>query len=1088
VRDYRNFLYYLLVFGLLGCREADLRPTFLRCEARVAPVGLDTLQPRLTWQLENAPPSLLEQWKAHLPGSLHLRRGRQQRAYRIVVAGSREALAADRGDRWDSLKVASDQTAHIVYGGSPLESGREYWWKVRVWDRRGRVSPWSEPARWTMGLLDAQQWQGQWISQERLAFEDCKWVWYPKYSLDDRVPPGILYFRTRLFLPEGQRPQRARFLLTADDQFTLFVNGHTAGQSDGEPRAWLRPQTIDVIPYLVPGQNILAVEATNISPRAAGLVGKLCIDYDSGERLVLQVDRTWKVSEREQPGWNNSADFDDSDWPAAVEIAEEGEGFWGPLSPGEFPYLPPSPYLRKEFYAPKPVRRAVVSVAALGLYQLYLNGRRVGEDVFTPGWPYYPKRIYYNTYEVTEQVLQGANAIGAILADGWYSGFIGWDRRRCWYGHKPQLLLQLRLEYADGTEQIVVSDGSWKTFTGPILEGDFYMGETYDARRELPPWWCNAGFDDSAWEPVCAEAQEAVTTAALSAYPCEPVRKVGEIDPVSLNEPSPGVYVFDLGQNIAGWARLKVQGPAGTRVVLRFAERLKSDGTLYTDNYRSARATDTYILKGEREEIWEPRFTYRGFRYVEVTGYPGRPSLEVLTGVVVRSDLRPAGGFRCSSPLVNRIYHNLLWSQRGNLVEVPTESPQRDERLGWTGDAQVFFRTATYNMDCASFFSKWLQALEDSQQESGVYTHVAPDVWGAADSPGWADAGILIPYQLYQVYGDTGLIERHFDSMARYIEYLRANSENFLRPAIGFGDWVSLDAGTPKDVIATAYFAHVCRRMAEMAEVVGRPEKAQEYQALFENVKAAFNAAYVAPDGRIQGDTQTAYALALGLDLLPEEQRPAAVRHLVSNIESRGGHLSTGFLGTQYLLPALSRFGRGDAAYRLLTNETFPSWGFMVKQGATTVWERWDGWTPERGFQEPRMNSFNQYALGSVGEWLFHTVAGIDTDGPAFKHIVIRPMLPTAGLLNSVKAHYDSIHGRIESHWWIEGDRFCLDVTVPVNTTATVYIPAIDETFVTESGKRAQRAKGVEFLGLEQGAAVYRVGSGCYQFRSERRR
>jgi hypothetical protein len=539
-----------------------------------------------------------------------------------------------------------------------------------------------------------------------------------------------------------------------------------------------------------------------------------------------------------------------------------------------------------------------------------------------------------------------------------------------------------------------------------------------------------------------------------------------------------------MGQNFAGWVRLKIKGKAGTKIVLRFAEMLNPDGSIYTKNLREARCTDKYILAGKGEEIWQPSFTFHGFRYVEVTGYPGKPSPDAITGIVVHSDAPVVGSFECSNPMVNQLWRNIVWSQRGNFIEVPTDCPQRDERLGWTGDAQIFARTATYNMDVAAFFTKWLVDLEDAQTKEGAFPDVAPHkVAMGSGVAAWGDAGVICPWAIYQVYGDRRVIERHYESMQKWIAYLQKNSKDLLRPAHGYGDWVSIGSNTPKDVIATAYFAYSTRLLSKMAAAIGKSEDAKKYETLFQQIKDAFNKAYVSDDARIKGETQTCYLLGLYFDLLPEDKREPAAKHLVADLRKRNWHLSTGFVGLSYLLPTLTQMGHLDIAYRLLNNDTFPSWGYSIKNGATTIWERWDGWTEEKGFQDPGMNSFNHYAFGSVGRWLFGIVAGIDTEESGYKRIIIRPQ--PGGGFSYANASYKSIHGKIVSDWKIKGDMFTLKVTVPANTTATVYVPARDAESVTESDRPAVRSKGVRFLRMEADAAVYEVGSGNYAFVSE---
>ncbi|MCP4261353.1 MAG: family 78 glycoside hydrolase catalytic domain [Planctomycetes bacterium] len=812
-----------------------------------------------------------------------------------------------------------------------------------------------------------------------------------------------------------------------------------------------------------------------------------------GESLKSRMRCFWKVRVWDKEGkasaWSKPAMWtvgllNPRDWQAkwiGYDKELQDSANKGKADPNAL-VLPPPPYLRRAFWVGQSIKRAVVYASALGLYELHINGKRIGEDYFTPGWTDYPTRIYYQTYEVTDFVKKGSNAIGAILADGWYAGYLGFGKKREHYGNTPRLFVQLEIEYEDGYIQKVVTNGTWKARYGPLIESDFLMGEIYDGRKEMPGWDAS-NFDDSSWAAVTV-TEESEEIGAVQACPSETVQKILEIKPKKLTEPEEGVYVYDMGQNFAGWVRLKVNGKAGTKVVLRFAEILNPDGTIYTENLRAARCTDTYILKGTGKEFWEPQFTFHGFRYVEITGYPDKPGLDAITGVVVHSDIPLAGFFECSSPMINQLYSNIVWSQRGNFIEIPTDCPQRDERLGWTGDAQIFIRTATYNMDVAAFFTKWLVDLEDAQSDEGGFPDVAPRKVAMGDgTAAWGDAGVICPWTIYEVYGDKRILERHYDSMKKWIGYLKKNSKDLLRPAKGYGDWVSIASDTPKDVIATAYFAYSTHLVSKAAAALGKYDDADKYEELFEQIKSAFNKAYVSDDGRIKGETQTCYLLALYFDLLPEDKREPATQHLIEAIRKKDWHLSTGFVGLSYLVPTLADTGHLDIAYRLLNNDTFPSWGYSIKNGATTIWERWDGWTEEKGFQTPGMNSFNHYAFGSIGRWLFGTVAGIDTDGPGYKRIIIKPR--PGGGLDYAKASYKSINGKIVSDWKIKGNTFTLNVTIPTNTTATVYVPARDIESVIEGGKPAVKAKAVSLLRIEDGNAVFAVGSGNYRFVSK---
>ncbi len=788
-------------------------------------------------------------------------------------------------------------------------------------------------------------------------------------------------------------------------------------------------------------------------------------DLRSSQRCWWKVrawDRDGHPSGWSEPAWWEMGLLDRSEW----------KGDWIGWSGAEVPYL------RGEFEVSKPVRRARAYATALGLYELHLNGGVVGHDRFAPGWTDYRLRVQYQTYDVTEAIRQGQNAVGAVLAPGWYSGHVGMFGPRQ-YGERPYFVLQLNIEYEDGTADSVLSDRTWRASDGAIRSADILMGESCDAREERQGWDAPE-LDDSSW----AEAEVAERLpAAIVAQVDPPIRVTEELRPVAVTRPSRGVYVFDMGQNMVGWTRLRASGGAGTKVTLRHAEVLGPDGTLYTENLRTAKQTDEYVLRGDGEEVYEPHFTYHGFRYVEVTGYPGEPSPDVVTGLVAHSAMPPTGVFETSSELLNRLQHNIVWSQRGNFFSVPTDCPQRDERLGWAGDAQMFAATASFNMDTAAFFEKWLRDVEDAQRPDGAFADVAPMVGEGllgSGRAGWGDVGVIVPWVIYLQFGDRRMLEEHYGSMQRWIEYLREHSRDLIRPAEGYGDWLSVNSDAPKDLIGTAFFAHSTSLVAEVARELGRDGDAGEYERLFGQIREAFDREFVSPDGRIRGDTQTGYVLALHFDLLPEELRDAAAGHLVEDIERRNWHLSTGFLGTPYLLQVLADTGHLDVAYRLLNQDTFPSWGYPILHGATTIWERWDGWTEERGFQDPRMNSFNHYGFGSVGEWMYRNIAGIAPAEPGFRSVLIHPR--PGGGLTWARGEYDSVRGRIATGWRLEDGRFSLRVSIPANTTASVRLPCPDPSQVTESDVPVSEAEGVEAVTAEEGFVALRVGSGEYGF------
>ncbi|RMH68505.1 MAG: alpha-L-rhamnosidase [Bacteroidetes bacterium] len=753
----------------------------------------------------------------------------------------------------------------------------------------------------------------------------------------------------------------------------------------------------------------------------------------------------------------------------------------------------PAPMLRRTFRVEGEVVRARAYVTSHGLYELHLNGRRVGDQVFTPGWTSYHHQLQVQTYDVTDLLQDGPNAVGAILGDGWYRGQIGFRGQRNFYGNRLALLAQLVITYADGRTEVIGTDSHWRaTNDGPIRMSDIYNGEVYDARREFPGW-STTGFDDSGWAGVRI-ADHGTDHLVAPAGP--PVRRVEEIRPIALLTSPAGETIIDMGQNMVGWVRLRVSGPAGTTITLRHAEVLDQEGNLYTENLRAARQTVQYTLRGDGEEIYEPHFTFQGFRYVAVEGFPGTPTLDAFTGIVIHSDMAQTGHFRTSNPLVNQLQHNIRWGQKGNFLDVPTDCPQRDERLGWTGDAQVFCRTAAFNYDVAGFFTKWLADLAFDQYDSGSIPHVIPNVLatdgqGAAGAAGWADAGVLIPWDLYLVYGDRLLLERQYPGMTAWVGYMqrRAGDDLIWDGDPHFGDWLAFNttrsdypgATTSKDFIATAFYAYSAALTARAADVLGKPEDAAHYRRLSERIKQAFRQEFVTPNGRVGENTQTAYALALAFDLLPEALRQQAADRLAEDVR-RFGHLTTGFLGTPHLNHVLTRFGYTDLAYALLLRETYPSWLYPVTQGATTIWERWDGLRPDGSFQDPGMNSFNHYAYGAVGDWMYRVMAGLDTDPerPGYKHVLIAPR--PGGGFTEVEARLETLYGTTGSAWTWHDDTFSLTVTVPPNTTATVRLPGAAPDQVQVDGRPLVGADGVHDAGADGTDTVVQIGSGMYRF------
>lgn len=757
----------------------------------------------------------------------------------------------------------------------------------------------------------------------------------------------------------------------------------------------------------------------------------------------------------------------------------------------------PAPMLRREFSvnARKKIERARLYASAMGLYELHLNGRRVGDEYFTPGWTSYDFRYQYQTYDVTSALRPGANCLGAILGDGWFRGRSGWQGKRDNYGKKLALLAQLVIRYTDGTQEIVSSDEKWKSTTGAILMSDIYDGETFDARLEKTGW-SSSGYDDKAWSGVSAMDAPKAKVVAQAA---PPVKQIQELKPVKVFTTPAGDTVLDMGQNMVGWIRFRVVAPAGTTISLRHAEVLDSKGNLYTANLRTAKETIRYTTRGGAEEVYEPHFTFQGFRYVAVNGWPGEVKPEDFTGVVVHSAMTRTGTFETSNSLLNQLEHNIIWGQKGNFVDVPTDCPQRDERLGWTGDAEVFAPTASFNFDTATFYEKWMKDVALDQEDDGAVPHVIPNALshstrkGEAASAGWADVATVVPWTVYQAFGDRHILEQQYPSMKAWVEYMRraAGDKYIWNTGFGFGDWLAFATTSPAypgattavDFIQTAYFAHSTDLLAKTAAVLGKRDDAAEYSALEQKIRAAFVKEFVTPNGRLSSDTQSAYALALEFDLLPQDLRADAAARLAADVR-KFGHLTTGFLGTPVLCKALSDYGYLDEAYMLLNRTKYPSWLYPVTKGATTIWERWDGEKPDGSFQDVGMNSFNHYAYGAIGDWMYSVVAGIAIDprAPGYKHIFIEPQ--PGGGLSYAKAAVESVYGRVSSSWKIEAGKLALNIEVPPNTTATVRVPGAKLADLTEAGQPVSGR--AEFSAAKQvgDAVVLETGSGSYAFAS----
>ncbi|MFT3948827.1 MAG: family 78 glycoside hydrolase catalytic domain [Agriterribacter sp.] len=787
-------------------------------------------------------------------------------------------------------------------------------------------------------------------------------------------------------------------------------------------------------------------------------------------------------------------------------------------------HLPPAAYMRKEAGISNEIKKANLYISSLGLYEFYINGKRIGDDYFAPGWTDYNKRVYYNAYNVTHEIKKGKNTFGATVATGWYAGYLGYallvgsSTTHGFYGKVPLLKAQIEVEYKDGRKETIVTDATWKASSGAIREADILNGETYDARLEFNDW-SKPGFDDAKWQQVQVEYNK---NAILQLYPGNPVKVIEELKALSITE-NKGKYVVDLGQNFSGLIRFTLKGDKGDSVILKYGEMLHTDGRVVTENLRRARATDTYIFKGgDGPETWMPSFTYHGFRYVELSGLKQKPGVDDIKGIVLSSATPTSGSFETDNAMLNQLYKNIVWTQRSNYFDIPTDCPQRDERLGWTGDAQVYMRSAAFNNDIAAFHTKWVRDLNDAQWSNGAYPVYAPipSENGVATirksdtySPGWAEAGIVCPYNIYKMYGDRRIVKEAWSYMEKYMHFLETRSKGKyvfpeagfeeIEPKGGFGDWLSVGKKTPPDMLATMYYNYCALLMAEMANGIGDKKSADKYKMISNKIKQAFAAHYIDADGKLKtntaaygdgrgyvdgslgfsGHTQTAYANAIYMQILSEENLARAGAYLTELIAQNNNQLSTGFLGFKPLLPALSATHNSEFAYMLLKDTAYPSLGFEVVNGATTIWERWDSYIKGEGFRHnASMNSFNHYAFGAVCEWMFQNMAGIQPADAGFRTFIISPEIAPSGI-KYVNAAYRSINGEIKTSWKkdIYHRQLHLRVAIPVNTHAEVILPATSVENIIFNGKPINEFAQVKVYKRDKGFSI-NLGSGEYKF------
>ncbi|MEU0177044.1 family 78 glycoside hydrolase catalytic domain [Streptomyces massasporeus] len=1041
----------------------------LSTNSRTNPIGIGGETPVFGWQLASD------------------RRATAQQAYEIQV-GRRPGAA----DVWSSGKVTSGRQVDVAYGGPDLKSATRYHWRVRVWDDKGAVSRWSADAYFETGLLDADDWDGaQWITRPGAPSELDKWT---DYAATVRFKLENAAFGMFLRAPDSANGYMWQFNVTGASP-TLRLHKQVNG-------TYSVVKEVDLAPYGFTNASLLADRHT-VRYDAVGdtirttLDGKLVSTFtDStftkgyigfrthaccGERgtvydaVVTGADGSTLLDTDFASGRNPFSGGDIAD--SALAVSGTTDALYGPD-------LRPMPLLRKAFATEpgKKVTSARVYASALGIYALEINGRPVGDQVLAPGWTDYHKRIQSQTYDVTRLLNRGDNAIGASLANGWWAGKvgIGWSRQ---YGDAPALVAKMRVAYTDGSVQWIATDGSWKAAEGPYVKADLQDGETYDARLK-PAGWSRAGFDDAGWETAATVESR---TARLVPQSDEPVRETQVLKARKMTEPSPGTYVYDLGQNMVGVSRLTLTGSSGRTAKIRYAEVLNKDGTLYTDNFRSAKVTDRYVFADSAPVTYEPTFTQHGFRYIEITGVDSPPALSDVQGVVWGSDLPSTGTLKTSDGMLDQLVSNISWSQRGNFLSIPTDTPARDERLGWTGDISLFAPTANYLVDTRAFLSHWMADVRNSQRANGDLPAVVPTPQGQfADSGvGWSDVMITVPYHVWRSYGDTRILRDNYSAMRKFFQFVRESAGADLlepgRTTFFTNDWLHLDDPTEQGILGTAYYAENARMMADVADALGDESAASDYRKLSADIRHAFTQAYVSADGTVKGNSQTGYAMALGMDLVADPALVGKVgEKFVAKLALTDYHLRTGFIGTPLLLPALSRIHRDDLAYKMLLHKDYPSWGYEIEKGGTTMWERWNSIMPDGEFGPVDMNSFNHYAYGAVGDWMFQNIGGLSAIEPGYKRSRIAPV--RGGNLTRGSGSLHTVHGPLSSRWTSRDGVFTLKVTVPVNTVAEVHVPADTRRAVTEGGRPADKAKGVRFLRMEDGAAVFQVGSGTYDF------
>lgn len=816
----------------------------------------------------------------------------------------------------------------------------------------------------------------------------------------------------------------------------------------------------------------------------------------NGKPLASRQKAYWQVMFRDQDGsssaWSEVNHFElgllaNDDWKAKW-ISLPREEKVDTTKDGHFLYKPQ--YLKKDFNLSGKIEKARLFITSKGVFDAQINGLKVGKDVMTPGWTPYQKRIETLTYDVKEQLIDGANVIGIVLGEGWYTGRIN-RRQEQWVKKQlPKVICQLEVTYKDGSKEIILSGNDWRgTRNGPLRFSGIYDGEVYDANMEMPGW-SSPGFDAGNWEAVVEEVLDANVNLKPKRH--NTVKNIDTLAALTITEPEKGKFVFDLGQNMVGVPMLNIPVKKNQKVTIRFAEMLKQNGRMYTENYRSAKSTDYYLPKADEKITWRPKFTFHGFRYVELSGFDENmtPDLDWVKGIVQHSDFEKTGEFISSHKKLNQLQRNIQWGLKGNFFDIPTDCPQRDERLGWTGDAQVFAPTSIFINGVHAFWASWLQSVREEQFEDGWIPFTVPNVLGLNGSSGWADAATIIPWEIYFRTGDKEVLKENYEMMKRLVGFYSSKANEHIADVRSFRDWLQpysksdRKGDTPQDLIGTAYYARSIDMTIKAARVLGYENDVKEFENLLNVVRNAFENKFFDKQGKLTTtyQTQTGYLLALGFELLSNDMVEKALPHLIEEIEKAGKHLRTGFLGTPLLAPVLDKYGHTDLMYTLLFKETYPSWFYSINQGATTMWERWNSYTHSDGFGDVRMNSFNHYAYGAIGQWMYERIAGLSPLEPGYKKILIAPM--PGGALEHASADYNSVYGKISSGWKKVNNGLELNITIPPNTTAQIVIPLEEGMTVHSNGEEIANLSGVTFIKQNANNMVLEVIPGTYRFQT----